>query len=113
MWFPVHQVDILLRTKNVNNERICREVDGIVIDMLKTDINSLKTVSGQVMMVELIELALSEFSDTESSLSSFEVICDTRNNTRETTESGLVNLTVQYQQQHCLNVTELAYEIKP
>lgn len=112
MWFPVHFVDVMLRTRNVNNERIKRDIDKIVMEVIKQDWSSLLKLELQVDLVEYLEVYLNEFAESETSLDTVEVICDHRNNTREDCADGKVNLTVRYQQQNCLNVTDLTYEIK-
>ncbi len=111
MWLPVQHIDVLLRTKSVNNDRISREVDAIVMDIIKSDVSMLENVHQQVEMAEILEDFLTEYAATEPSLQTFEVICDSRNNTKQDYEDGKVHLSVRYQQLNCLNVTELAYQL--
>ena len=112
MWFPVHNVDVLLRTKCVNNDRICREVDVIGMEVIEHYLSTLQNVDAQLETAEILEDYLAEYVESERSILGVEVICDARNNSRKDCEDGKVHLTIKYRQQNCLNITELAYEIK-
>jgi hypothetical protein len=112
MWFPVNILDVLLKTKNVNNDRICREVDNIVMEVLRLNGGSLSTTAYRDFFVELLEEHILEYKKVGNIIDNVEVTCDSRNNTLEDIKAGKVNISVKYQQVHCLNITELNYTIE-
>lgn len=112
MW-PVREISVSLKSKNVNNKRIFKEVDEYVISILKLNIWNLRDESERTATVELLEDVLFEFSQTENSIEQIDVMCDKRNNViNHVRNTGEVFLTIRYKQKHCLNTTELAYTIQ-
>lgn len=112
-WFPTIDVKIMTQKRNVNNERIFAEVDNYVMEVVRMDITELTNENQRKQSAEVIEDILFEFLQTEEKVAenSVNVICDYRNNDKESFDSGLVTISVRYQQYHCLNTTEVVYTI--
>lgn len=109
--FPIHQVDITLKTKSVNNKRIFKEIDDLVIEVIKFDTFRMLDPERFDEIIFLLEDVLFEFVRDEEKVDHIDVISDNRNNSSEDKAAKRVNILVKYRQKNCFNITELHYTV--
>lgn len=113
LWFPTVNVPVEVRKIGVNNERLFNDIDELVMDGIKQDINGWRDDLIRSSNAEMLEELLEIYAADEPKLrdASFSVVCDHRNNKRSDLDKGVVTITVSYQQTHCLNRTKIEYTL--
>ena len=110
----INQYVVTIKTENVNSKRIKKVIDEYILTRLQRLPMVGPTVSAHVMWN--IQKVMSEFINSlsdEGRIERYQVICDQRNNGKRFRDNGgFFAITIKYRQTHCLNETQLKYEMK-
>lgn len=106
-------VPMVTKKINVNNDRIFREIDQYVLEVLMMDVTDWSTADQRRAAAEVIEDLLWEYAAGEDKImpNTIKVTCDSRNNPSDDTAEGVVNIDLQFQQRNCLNTTKIVYTL--
>jgi len=101
-----------ITTKNINSKTLYNSIISEIDHIIHAFSNELSTDStARSIIMELAEESLLSHAE-ENKLEQWNVICDKRNNKRETLALGITYIDITYVQTHCLNTSSIRYTIK-
>lgn len=101
------------KSHNVNTKRlltkIVDEVGTLVSEYVRPRTTLIKTYDYS-QLIEYLEMVMDQMVE-DKEVTTFDVIGDHRNNNYEDVRAGQINVTVQFRQFNCLNVTTVYFHI--
>lgn len=108
--------DVLVTTTKswVSNERIFREMDEFIVDVIRMNLSDWRSAAGRLEAAATIEDVLFEYAVGEDKIEPYSVkaVCDVRNNPQDDLANGVVILDVYYQQHNCVSRSHLRYTLE-
>lgn len=104
------------KSKNINSKQLYNFIVGtlneVADDMIVVVHMGAHSIMDYDQLVEFTELFMEELADRKS-ITTWEVICDHRNNPGIIQINNRINMRVEYKQFNCLNVSSIDFVIEP
>jgi len=101
-----------ITTKNVNSKTLYNSIISDIDHIIRAFSNEMAAdCTARAIIMELTEESLLAHAEINK-LAQWNVICDKRNNKRETLALGTTYIDITYVQTHCLNTTSIRYTIE-
>ncbi len=99
-----------LKTKHINSKALMKEISEFV-DSIINDFNIIwNSDSQRDAILEVIDEQLFDLAE-DGKIERWDVVCDSRNNTKNDNRNEITHLDIKYTQHNCYNISELNYTI--
>lgn len=106
---------VVAKSRSVNSKQLLQYILGVINevadDMIMVSHIGAHSILDFDQLTEFLEMFMEELADRKS-ITTWEVICDHRNNPSIANVNGPIYLTIVYKQYNCLNTTSVDFVIE-